>query len=413
LFVLDLEKVLKSMRKDDKEAQGICCIVTYEVLRRNRETFSHIDWTAVCLDEGQKIRNYTADVTLACKQLPAYHRIILSGTPIQNSLKELWSLFDFIYPGRLGNLQVFEAEFANPIRSGGFLNATKLQYEIGIRCAATLQRIVKPFLLRRKKSDLADIAKLPSKTEHVLFCSISEKQKEIYQIIISSSEVRNVISKRIPAFRAITTLRKLCNHPILVYQNGKILWQEKDENNLFMRNRKKERNSIYNQNSTSSSSSYQKPRGNNEEEDGETFEFENENDADNAELRELIHKAESSNGISWVDSGKLLVLSKILPIWFQEKNKVLIFSQTVSMLYLIEDMLREMRFQYLKLDGQTPIGKRNQIIKDFNDANSPYFVMLLTTRTGGVGISLTAANRVILFDPDWNPQVTIELIDIF
>jgi DNA excision repair protein ERCC-6 len=370
--------------KKDKIGDGIAVITSYEGMRRNREALSSIEWTAVCLDEGQKIRNYTADITVACKELPSYHRIILSGTPIQNSLKELWSLFDFVYPGRLGTLQVFETEFANPIRAGGFMNASKLQYEIAIRCAATLQRIVRPYLLRRRKADLALIAKLPAKTERVLFCTISDRQRDIYKEIISSNEVRNVIAKRIPAFRAITTLRKLCNHPILVYQNGKIVWQAA-ESNLFANKRK----SLYNMDI-----------------DKVRYDSDDEDDVEQNDFLNLIQKSESGKGISWVDSGKLLVLSKILPLWYKENHKVLIFSQTVSMLYLIEDMLQEMNFTYLKLDGHTPVGKRSQLISTFNEPNSKYFVMLLTTRTGGVGISLTAANRVILFDPDWNPQVS-------
>ena len=110
--------------------------------------------TAVCLDEGQKIRNPLSDITGVCKLLPSFHRLLLSGTPIQNSLQELWSLFDFVYPGRLGALPVFEAEFSVPIRIGGFANASPLQQEIAVRTATTLQQIVRPYLLRRKKDDL-------------------------------------------------------------------------------------------------------------------------------------------------------------------------------------------------------------------------------------------------------------------
>lgn len=160
-------------------------ITTYEGLRKHKAALTVLEWTAVCLDEGQKIRNPTADITVICKTIPAFHRMILSGTPIQNNLRELWSLFDFIYPGRIGQLDVFEAEFSNPIRIGGYLNATKLEYEIAIRCAATLQRIIKPYLLRRKKDDLALVTKLPPKTEQVLFCQISPMQRDIYLNVLS------------------------------------------------------------------------------------------------------------------------------------------------------------------------------------------------------------------------------------
>jgi SNF2 family DNA or RNA helicase len=458
LSYIALEQVFRTLRKGDSKGidEGIAIITTYESLRRHKDLLTSIEWTAVCLDEGQKIRNYTTEITMIAKKLPTYHRILLSGTPIQNSLKELWCLFDFIYPGKLGNLQVFENEFATPIRLGGYINASKLQYEIGIRCAITLQRIISPYLLRRKKENLLTITQLPAKTEQILFCHISEKQRAIYHMILDSNEVKAVLSKRIPAFRAITTLRKLCNHPILVYQNNKIIWSENDDNNELLINLKRNKTKS---SSFISSSSLSTPLISRDMlsdqvlkklpkssvydlEDGEVFntESEQENTVDmsdenherskksnipnrhrnySSELEEvdneleeerlinLIHKTESSTGISWIDSGKLLVLSKILPLWMKEKNKVLIFSQTVTMLLLIEDMLNEMNFLFLKLDGNTPIRKRNDMINTFNDMNSPYFIMLLTTRTGGVGISLTAANRVILFDPDWNPSKLI------
>lgn len=362
-----IELVLRKLQRSPR-TKGLIVITTYEGLRRHQKSLSRIEWTAVCLDEGQKIRNPSAEISDVCKQLPAFHRLILSGTPIQNSLRELWSLFDFVYPGRLGSLAVFEAEFANPIRLGGYANASKLQYEVAIRCASTLQRIVRPFLLRRKKDDLKDVAKLPPKTEQVLFCQISVRQREIYQRILSSSEVKAVIERRALAFRAINTLRKLCNHPLLVYQNGGILWDQTGEPG-------KKNTSL---------------------EEGEE------------EMDSLGQLGKDHSGnIIWADSGKLLVLSKVLPLWFHEGHKVLLFSQTRGMLNIMEAMMKTLNFSYLRLDGMTPIGRRAEMVHRFNN-DSSIFIMLLTTRTGGVGISLTAANRVILFDPDWNPMTDVQ-----
>eukprot|EP01039_Chlorochromonas_danica_P007325 gene7325-8106_t len=373
-----LETVLKKLRRDRNKSSGIAIVTTYDNLRRHRAVLAAVEWTAVCLDEGQKIRNPDTVISAICKDLPAYHRLILSGTPIQNSLKELWNLFDFIYPGRLGSLPVFELELATPIRLGGYANASKLQRKVAIECAIALQRIVQPYLLRRKKKDImATLSNnMPKKVEHILLCSISQLQRSIYLEILRSDEVRNALDKKVPVFRAINTLRKLCNHPALVYQNGRILWQQDKDFVRFL---------------AAPANLYQTLGDLPDEE---------------VSFEGLLEKS-GSGGLRWADSGKLLVLSKILPLWKEEGHKVLIFCQTTSMLGIIESMVREMKFSFLRLDGQTPVARRASLIDQFN-SQAGIFVMILTTRTGGLGISLTAANRVILFDPDWNPMTDIQ-----
>lgn len=109
-------------------------ITTYEQLRLQGDKLLDIEWGYAVLDEGHRIRNPNAEVTLVCKQLQTVHRIIMTGAPIQNKLSELWSLFDFVFPGKLGVLPVFEAEFAVPISVGGYANASPLQVSTAYRC---------------------------------------------------------------------------------------------------------------------------------------------------------------------------------------------------------------------------------------------------------------------------------------
>ena len=289
--------MLNSLMNKPSTRYGLAVIMTYEGMRKYKASLCSIAWTAVCLDEGQKIKNPHSDITATCKMLPAFHRIILSGTPIQNSLVELWSLFDFVYPGRLGSLPVFELEFATPIRLGGYARADKFAYELAIRCAKTLQSIVRPYLLRRKKDDLMAVTKLPPKTEQVLFCQISPKQREIYLNILSSSEVKAVIERRMVAFRAISVLRKLCNHPSLVLHDGTL-----DRRVL-----------IYDDNGKNGSGTVDEDRDEGEDADEDDFCF--------------VNKT-GGRGIVWGESGKLLVLSKLLPLWHLEGHKVLVFCQT-------------------------------------------------------------------------------------
>jgi DNA excision repair protein ERCC-6 len=109
-------------------------------------------------------------ITLVCKRFPTSHRIILSGSPIQNNLRELWSLFDFVYPGKLGTLPIFQSEFAYPISSGGYANATRLAVQTAYKCAVVLRDQISPYLLRRVKDDVN--LSLPTKSEQVWLPSL-------------------------------------------------------------------------------------------------------------------------------------------------------------------------------------------------------------------------------------------------
>ena len=138
---------------------GYVVVTTYESIRRSSDIWTGHDWSYVVMDEGQKIRNPDADVTIACKRMRTPHRLLLSGTPIQNDLRELWSLFDFVFPGRLGTLPAFESEFADPIKRGGYSNASPMQVQLAYRCALMLRDLINPYLLRRQKKDIKEVSR--------------------------------------------------------------------------------------------------------------------------------------------------------------------------------------------------------------------------------------------------------------
>jgi len=141
---------------------GYVMVTTYENIRRAADAWVNHQWSYVVMDEGQKIRNPDADVTLACKRFRTPHRLLLSGTPIQNDLRELWSLLDFVFPGKLGTLPVFESEFAYPIKRGGYTNASPMQVQLGFRCALVLRDLINPYLLRRQKKNLKEVSRFYS-----------------------------------------------------------------------------------------------------------------------------------------------------------------------------------------------------------------------------------------------------------
>ena len=319
---------------------GNIVITTYSTFRSRRRIFLNRPWGYVICDEGHKIRNPDADITICLKQIRTVHRLLLTGAPMQNNLKELWSLFDFVCPGRIGTLPLFEAQFIEPIRRGGYVNASRMHVQMAFRCATVLRDIMEPYLLRRLKEDVAK--QLPKKIERVLFCKLTKIQRMYYSRYLESREVNEVLTGDRRSFKAITVLRKICNHVDLQDTHSDDITKEKIQ---------------YGQN--------------------------------------------------WESSGKMIILDQVLTNWFKNGDKALIFSQTKQMLDIIEIYINQKGYNYLRMDGDTTIGKRSSLVDNFND-NENIFVFLLTTRVGGLGLNLIGANRVILFDPDWNPAVDVQ-----
>ncbi len=192
-------------------------LTTYDQMRICKRELGRVNWGYVVLDEGHKIRNPDAEVTLAAKSLRTAHRLIMSGSPIQNRLVELWSLFDFVFPGKLGTLPVFQAQFALPIQQGGYANASSLQVATAYKCAVVLRDMISPYLLRRKKADVAKA--LPKKTERILFCSLTNVQRDMYLSYLQSKELSEILNGDRGALIGIDILRKICNHPDLLDKN--------------------------------------------------------------------------------------------------------------------------------------------------------------------------------------------------
>lgn len=318
---------------------GHVLITTYAGLRIYRKQLIPVNWSYTILDEGHKIRNPDSEISLTAKQLLTPHRLILSGTPMQNNLTELWSLFDFVFPGRLGTLPVFQAQFAVPINIGGYANATNVQVQTAYKCAVILRDLINPYLLRRMKNDVA--ADLPKKSEQVLFCKLTPTQRRAYEDFIGSNEMESIFAGKRQVLYGVDILRKICNHPDLVHRET------------------------------------------------------------------LLRKADYEYGAE-AKSGKMKVVKALLELWKRQGHRTLLFSQTRQMLDILERFVAKMQnVQYRRMDGGTQIGIRQSLVDEFNN-NSSIDVFLLTTRVGGLGVNLTGADRVIIFDPDWNPSTDVQ-----
>jgi DNA excision repair protein ERCC-6 len=332
---------------------GHVVISTYGYLRKHSSILLKCKWKIVALDEGHGIRNPSTEVSQLCRQFITFRRFILSGTPIQNNLLELWTLMDFCQPGLLGSFFAFKTAFSDPIKTGGYVNATHLQIQSAHKCSHKLKDLIEPYLLRRVKSQVAK--QLPEKTEKIIFCPLTECQLRLYNDYLQSSDCQLIFNRRKNVLAGIDVLRKICNHPKLLELRDRDTINDED---------------FYNE------EYYWKPK-------------------------EPVGKQKDV-------SGKLNVLLEILNEWKRGDHKCLLFCQTRQMLDILEDTVRiDLEFSYLRMDGTTPIPQRAQIIEKFNK-DPGIFLFLLTTRVGGLGINLTGADRVMIFDPDWNPSTDLQ-----
>lgn len=210
-----LTKAQKSAKKivDRVVQEGHVLVTTYSGLQNYAELLIPTDWEYAVLDEGHKIRNPNTAITIYCKELRTANRIILSGTPMQNNLVELWSLFDFVFPMRLGTLVNFRQQFEIPIRQGGYANASNLQVQTAMQCAETLKETISPYLLQRFKADVA--SDLPKKSEQVLFCKLTKFQRDIYENFLASDDLKAIMNGKRQILYGVDILRKICNHPDL------------------------------------------------------------------------------------------------------------------------------------------------------------------------------------------------------
>lgn len=338
---VDFKGRKKELINVSKDSKAPCVLLTsYGTLLGERSNLIPLKFSYVILDEGHKIRNPQSAITEVCKCLRTRHRLILSGTPIQNNLKELWSLMDFVFPGKLGSLPTFMAEISVPIQLGGYVNARPVQLQAAYDCALTLRDLISPYIMRRLKADVK--SDLPPKKETILFCRMGKIQRQQYKQLVESKELRDLMDGKGSILAGISKLRNICNH-----------------SDLFDTDQESK------------------------------FEFEK--------------------------CGKLQVIDKLLTEWKKEKHKVLIFSQSRRILCILNDFFSKVHpdWNFLKMDGTTAIKDRMNLVHLFNSSDAkedPFspFIFLMTTKVGGLGLNLTGADRVIIFDPDWvNPYNSI------
>jgi ATP-dependent DNA helicase len=431
-------------------------ITSYEMLMNDAAYLSKIPWSYVIVDEGHRIKNKNSKLVMKLEMLSSANRLLITGTPLQNNLSELWSLLHFLMPTIFTEYESFESwfDFSALKDKKGIDKIFSQEQQDGL--ISSLHAILKPFLLRRIKTDVEK--KLPKKREYVLYAPLSPLQKDLYQAILSGTdESRAFLEEKV--IESVTNSG--AGTPMSIRSRSVGGKRKTLDVNDFETPNKSARTSRNSTPATSINGSRTRARRGNYAEISDREFFSNINqpartDTDPSEdeddqtkfrtttlafAKKLIATKKLSNPTMQLRlccnhpynfynpfllpdgtinppdetlvtaSGKMLLLDTLLRNLFKEKHKVLIFSQFTTTLDLL-DQYAEMRgWQACRIDGTTPQEERASQILAFNDLEGSTNLFLLSTRSGGVGINLTAADTVVLFDSDWNPQQDLQAQD--
>lgn len=311
-----------------RELRDYDAVVTTYTLIRSSEWPATMSWRMIVLDEAQAIKNNTSAQTRAVKKLTAQGRILLSGTPVENHLGDLWSLFDFCSPGLLGSATQFKAF------------TKQLQQRQDGQSYGALRRLVRPYILRRLKSDPLVAPDLPEKTEMRVDCGLAKRQAVLYERAVAELarklETVDGIARKGLVLATLMQLKQICNHPAQY-------------------------------------------------------------------LAEANFPA--------AESGKMQRLAQLCEPIAERQERVLVFTQFQSITAPLAEYLATVFGQPgLVLHGGTPVGKRKELVKQFQSEQGPPF-FVISLKAGGSGLNLTAASHVIHFDRWWNPAVENQATD--
>ncbi|GFR41048.1 hypothetical protein Agub_g1691 [Astrephomene gubernaculifera] len=456
-------------------------VTTYGMVQHNAEQLAgpahsradeDFNWDVMFLDEGHKIKNPKMKLVEQLRKLPARVRVIISGTPIQNNLMEMHSLFDFTTEGLLGDAKTFKKNYERPITKGLDKEACARERQMGAAIAAELRQRVEPFFLRREKKDVlrggdngggsaggssstagsggaegagpsaaASAApavgqratSLPRKNDLVVWLRLTQLQRKIYTSFLHTDSVRQVLNEKASPLAAITVLKKICDHPALLTQRtassvitGAHRWASNDNNKGgYKSNRKPGRRNSLDDFIVDDSD---EPESIEDSEDDDPEEV-----SDSGSERRTSSKDESAEDapIEWLGDGEALAgelarelerrgadascktafVLALLEQLHAEGHRTLIFSQSKVMLSILEAGVKTMKMAYCRIDGDVSSAEERQALVNRFQTNDKIPVFLLTSQVGGLGLTLTAADRVIIVDPAWNPSVDNQSVD--
>ncbi|KAM4706983.1 DNA excision repair protein ERCC-6-like 2 [Discoglossus pictus] len=377
-----------------KQGKYEVALTTYETLRLFLDELNSIDWSAVIVDEAHRIKNPKARVTQVMKDLRCKVRIGLTGTILQNNMEDLWCVMDWAVPGCLGSRNQFKEEYSNPLEYGQRHNATKRELATGRKAMQNLARKMSNLFLRRTKALISN--QLPKKEDRIVFCSLSDFQKAIYQTVLKTEDVNLVLKASEPCTCNSGRKRRKCCYQMNIHgEKVKELYFS-----YLAILRKVSNHAALLQTGTNTS---KKQEAHIKRVCNEVF----------SKFPEFVQQSKDAAFETISDpkySGKMKVLQQLLNHCRKNKDKVLLFSFSTKLLDVLERYCMASGLDYRRLDGSTKPEERVKIVKEFNrmqDVN----ICLVSTMAGGLGLNFVGANVVVVFDPTWNPANDLQAID--
>ncbi|XP_016329415.1 lymphocyte-specific helicase-like [Sinocyclocheilus anshuiensis] len=407
------QKERMDLVKKIRQPQGpfrMCPVVvtSFEIAMRDRKILQRFHWNYMIVDEGHRIKNLNCRLVQELKMLMTDNKLLLTGTPLQNNLSELWSLLNFLLPDVFDDLKSFESWFDISTITSDAENIVANEHEQNI--LHMLHQILTPFLLRRLKSDVT--LEVPPKKEIVVYAPLTKKQEAFYMAIVNKT-----IAK-------LLGQEKDDLEPVPLTSSGRPKRRTRkvvdyyESNTDSMKDLEKYLEKVQKEMDSQASSS-------------PVVDVSMPVDAQvNLKLQNILmllkrccnhaylieYPLDPATGEFKIDeqlveaSGKFLILDRMLPELKKRGHKVLIFSQMTSILDILMDYCYLRGYDYSRLDGSMSYSDRDENMKKFS-SDPEVFLFLLSTRAGGLGINLTAADTVIIFDSDWNPQADLQAQD--
>lgn len=370
-------------------------ITTYRTYSTNKEEINMIQWDCVVADECHNFKEMKSDTAKSINEVNALCRIGLTGTAIQNKYEEFWTLLNWTNPGKLGPISTWKAQVCEPLKLGQSHNATNYQLARA-RTTATMLRdnLLPQFFLRRTKAIIKD--QLPKKSDRVVFCPLTSTQAQAYQNFLESDIVEHIKNSGDICECGSKKKAGWCCHATL---DDGTRWQDY----VFP--------AIHNLHHLSNHIGLLIPSSNATQEkqakDLETLEIAMPN-----EWSEIYRSRDSILHTANPEyCGKWKILKKLLKFWHdQGDNKVLVFSHSVRLLKMLQNLFISTKYNVTYLDGDMLYEDRYAAVTEFN-TDPTQFVFLISTKAGGVGLNITAANKVVVVDPNWNPSYDLQAQD--